>query len=269
MRRPRTVDGATRYSLSQARAHARREKERAQEMELEKEQEQEREQEQEKRKRGRERERERESRGEGSGEAPPRKKTRVEQPAAGPSRRKEPEVVEAPDEGLRDDEQEQEQVAVEGEAHNEEGGQGGEEQDEEGQDEEGDEEDDDEDEEDRGPIGSDDYHGEIFDEPEPEAEVEGQDGSESESDREQEEAELMLSDNPFAGAQDIDETLGDNAHADADVDMVGDETVVEAGYVVSGVTLLGRYMRHAHPPLHFQRRRASSPGRKRRGEPIR
>ncbi|KAM5542038.1 hypothetical protein V8D89_004348 [Ganoderma adspersum] len=228
--RPRTVDGATRYSLSQARVHAKREKEKEREKVREKEREREK--------------RKRTSRGDESGEAPPRKKTRVKQPVAGPLRRKDVEAVEVPDEpeievaavpdgqedeGPRGDEQQQ--PAAEHEAQDGEGGE--EDEGKEGKDEpEEDDEDDekDEDEEDQGPVGSDDYCGEIFDEPAAEAEVEGRDdGSESESDREQEEAELMLSDNPFPDAQDMHEALGEDA--DADVDMGGDETVVEEGDV--------------------------------------
>ena len=190
-----------------------------------------------------EKEREREkrkrtSRGDESGEAPPRKKTRVEQPVAGPSRRRrESEVVEAPEEpevqisiageeDARPQDDEGEQLALEDEAP---GGEGGEEDEGKDEPEEDSKDGEDEDEEEQGPIGSDDYCGEIFDEPAPEAEAEGRDdGSESESDREQEEAELMLSDNPFPDAQDMDEAPGEDADADADVDidMAGDETVV-------------------------------------------
>ncbi|KAI1785630.1 hypothetical protein LXA43DRAFT_1076892 [Ganoderma leucocontextum] len=222
--RPRTVDGTTRYSLSQSRMHAKRERERsAPAREKEKEQEKQKQKQKEKRKRA--------SRGDEGGEAPPRKKTRVEQPVAGPSRRKpavielsdEPEAIGVPDEQEgerpRDDE---EQVAVGDEDQDEEGGEGGAEQDE---DELGEDEEEDEDEEDEGPVGPEDYCGEIFDSPHTVPEADEQDGSESESDREQEETELMLSDNPFPDGQDMDEAPGD----DADVDMDGDETVVEAG----------------------------------------
>ena len=154
----------------------------------------------------------------------------------------------AGEEDERPQDDEGEQPAVEDEAP---GGEGGEEDEGKDEPEEDSKDGEDEDEEEQGPIGSDDYCGEIFDEPALEAVAEGQDdGSESESDREQEEAELMLSDNPFPDAQDMDEAPGEDAGADADVDMGGDETVVEEGYVVLGDMLLGRYMRHADPRLH-------------------
>ncbi|TBU41167.1 hypothetical protein BD309DRAFT_1042996 [Dichomitus squalens] len=168
---------------------------------------------------------------EGAGEEPARKRARGPaheeapvEPVPGPSRQKEPEKAKTKDvevPGGSGDRQrgEGEQSVVEEvdpqeQDELEDGERLGAESDDDEADEEGEEND--------GQIGSEDYDGEIFDEPSPVDEDGPRVGSDSDSDEhDQEEAQLMLTDDPHADAQDDDE----------DMNIDAEETVVEvAGY---------------------------------------